>query len=85
MPRTQRIGPELLEAALDGLRHRLVEVNRNIAEVKQLLRKAPATQSTGERAPGRPRRRMSEAAKRRIAEAQRRRWAAFHAQKAKGR
>ncbi len=83
MPRRSRISPELLEAALDGLKQRLIEVDNNISAVRRLLRSPGATSSAPAEAPaGRKRRRMSAAAKRRIAEAQRRRWAAFRAAQA---
>lgn len=83
MPRRNRISPGLLEAALDGLKQRLVEVDRNISEVRKLLRSPGAAPASPAEPPaGRKRRRMSAAAKRRIAEAQKRRWAAFRAAQA---
>jgi hypothetical protein len=83
MARGKRISPELLEAALVGLKQRLTEVDQNITEVRKLLRSPGATSGApAEPAGGRKRRRMSEAAKRRIARAQKRRWAAFRAEQA---
>jgi hypothetical protein len=79
--------PALLEAALEGLQHRLDDVNEKIEEVRRSLggmqrRAAPAAAGTST-APRKRRRTMSAAARKKIAEAQRRRWAAFHAQSRK--
>jgi hypothetical protein len=72
--------PGILQAALEGLEHRLAETNEKIAAVKKLLRtgvsEAPPAEQTQER---RPRRKMSAAARKRIAEAQKKRWAEFRA------
>jgi hypothetical protein len=81
MPRGTKMDPALLQAALEGLEHRLAETNEKIAEVKKLLK-------TGEgpgAGPGksRPKRKMSAAARRRIAEAQKKRWAEFRAKSAR--
>jgi hypothetical protein len=84
MPRPKRISPELLEAALAGLEQQRAEVDRNIAEVKKLLRSGRSSPGAeAQEAPARrPRRKMTATAKKRIAEAQRKRWAAFRAQEA---
>jgi len=83
MPRPKRISPELLEAALAGLEQQRAEVDRNIAEVKKLLRSGRSSPGAeAQEAPARRRRKMTATAKKRIAEAQRKRWAAFRAQEA---
>lgn len=82
MPRGTHIDPAILQAAVEGLEHRLAEVNEKLAAVRKLLRAgnpAPAAVSK----PGRrPRRKMSAAARKRISVAQRKRWAQFRAKSA---
>jgi hypothetical protein len=80
MPRGTQIDPALLQAALEGLEHRLAETNEKIADVKKLLRTgAPAPAPVKQPVKSRPKRTMSAAARKRIAEAQRKRWAEFRA------
>lgn len=85
MPRGTKIDPTLLQAALEGLEHRLADTNEKIAEVKKLLRTGDSTPTAPvkEKATTRPRRKMSASARKRIAEAQRKRWAEFRAKTAK--
>jgi peptidoglycan hydrolase CwlO-like protein len=88
MARKSAVDRTILEAALEGLQHRLETINEKIAEVKGLLSgraKAPAAVESSTEKPTR-RRKMSAAARKRIAEAQRRRWQQFRAaQKSGGR
>jgi len=74
--------PALLEAALEGLQHRLDDVNEKIQEVRRSLggMRGRAARPAGTPSATRHRRTMSAAARKKIAAAQRRRWAAFHAQ-----
>ncbi len=84
MPRQKRMDPALLEAALDGLQHRLAETERRIAEVKSMMRPGRRATGSADEAPRpRTRRKMSAEAKQRIAEAQKRRWAEFRAKAAR--
>ena len=69
--------PELLQAALIGLQHKLSEIERHIAELRGQLGGQPAAVPAPE--PGVKKRTMSAAARRRIALAQKKRWAAYKA------
>ncbi|HOQ47765.1 MAG TPA: hypothetical protein PK157_20820 [Bryobacteraceae bacterium] len=84
MPRAIGIDPALLQAALEGLEHRLADTNEKIAEIKRLLRTGNSTAASPvkDTNKSRPRRKMSAEARKRIAEAQRRRWAEFRARAA---
>lgn len=84
MPRGTKIDPALLQAALEGLEHRLADTNEKIAEVKRLLRTGNSTPTPAAKdtVKSRPKRKMSAAARKRIAEAQRKRWAEFRAKAA---
>lgn len=82
MPRGKRIDPALLQAALEGLEHRLAEVSEKIAAVKKLLRSGGSTPAAAPRPHRKPRRKMSAGARKRISEAQRKRWADFRAKSA---
>ncbi|MGE5568457.1 MAG: hypothetical protein ACM3S5_05390 [Rhodospirillales bacterium] len=84
MPRGTKIDPALLQAALEGLEHRLADTNEKIAEIKRLLRTGDSipTSAAKDIVKSRPRRKMSAAARKRIAEAQRKRWAEFRARAA---
>jgi len=85
MPRGTKIDPALLQAALEGLEHRLADTNEKIAEVKRLLRTGDSIPTSAAKdivKTSRPRRKMSAAARKRIAEAQRKRWAEFRARAA---
>lgn len=81
MARKSEVDRAILEAALEGLQHRLDAINEKMTEVRGLLsgraKATPAAEPAGER-PVR-RRKMSAAARKRIAEAQRRRWQQFRA------
>jgi hypothetical protein len=85
MPRGTKIDPALLQAALEGLEHRLADTNEKIAEVKKLLRTGDSTPTAPVtvKEKSRPKRKMSASARKRIAEAQRKRWAEFRAKTAK--
>ncbi len=89
MARKSEVDRTILEAALEGLQHRLEAINEKMTEVRGLLSgraaKAPAVAESAAEKPAR-KRRMSAAARKRIAEAQRRRWQQFRAsQKGPGR
>jgi hypothetical protein len=76
---------DLYQAALAGYEQSKSDIEKKIAELRNLLqgaRKAAQTASTPAR--GR-RRRLSRAARQRIAEAQKQRWARFRQQKAQAR
>ena len=79
MPRGKQLDPAILEAALDGLQHRLSQTEKQIAEVKARLRGTAKRAPSAAPAPPKPKRTMSAAARRRIAAAQKRRWAEFRA------
>ncbi|HWR54291.1 MAG TPA: hypothetical protein VN428_24505 [Bryobacteraceae bacterium] len=82
MARKSELDRSILEAALEGLQHRLETINENMAEVRGLLSgRAKAVSAQVESPAEKPtrRRRMSAAARKRIAEAQRRRWQQFRA------
>jgi hypothetical protein len=67
---------EILAAALEGFEARKVTVDKQIAQVRQLLNgHGPVAANTSE-PQKQPRRKMSVATRKRMAEAQRKRWAA---------
>jgi hypothetical protein len=71
---TQKLSPEIIQAAIEGFESQKRRIDEQIAELRQMLKgdhTAPsrAAEST------RPRRTLSAAARKRIAAAQRARWA----------
>jgi hypothetical protein len=77
MPRGKRLGPAVLQAALEGLEFQRQRVDQQMAQVRSLLRRAPKKRAATAQAPANPRPRMSLAGRKRIAAAQRKRWAEF--------
>ncbi len=77
--------PDILQAALEGLKIKRTQVEAQIAAVEQALggrpKAAPKAEATTTKKSGKPRRTMSAAARKRIAEAQRARWAQYRKQK----
>jgi hypothetical protein len=77
----QKLSPELLAAALQGLEAQKDRIDSQIAQVKRILGVRPKGPSASPEAPKR-RHRMSAAASKRIGAAQRKRWAEYRNQKA---
>ncbi len=78
MPRTKRLEPAILEAALAGREAQRQRISEQIAQVQAKL--GGKRVASTDRLP-RHRRRMSAAGRRRIAQAQKKRWAALKAAK----
>ena len=73
---TRQLTAEILDAAIEGFELRKVRIDKQIAQVRQLLNgDQPVAASTSE-TQNEPRRKMSAAARKRIGDAQRKRWAA---------
>ena len=77
----QKFDPELLQAALIGLQHKLVDIENQISELRDRLTGQPV--KTAGPAPGARKRTMSAAGRRRIALAQKKRWAAYKSKQGK--
>ncbi len=77
MPRGPKIDRALLEAALEGLEMRQAALNKQIADLRKVVRSAGPAAVPGE-AP-KPKRKVSAAARKRMAAAQKKRWAAVRA------
>jgi len=79
--------PEILEAALIGLQHKLGEVHARIAELRDRLGGQPtsgrASTPASTAKPSGQKRTMSASARHRIALAQKKRWAAYKAEQGK--
>lgn len=80
--------PEILQAALDGLRTQKSKLEAQIAAIESALggtrRGRPANSAKAAAGAPRAKRTMSAAARRRIAEAQRERWAKYRKEKQQG-
>ena len=80
MPR-QKLSPEILTAALQGLEAQMDRIDSLIAQVRRILGVRPKGPATTPEAPRR-RRKLSVAARKHIAAVQRKRWAKWRKQKA---
>src|ERR1035437_6230217 len=71
---TQKLTPEIINAAILGFESQKTKIDIKIAELKAMLPGGPAVTATPEAAP-RKRKKFSAAARKRMKEAQQRRWA----------
>ena len=76
---------DLYQAALLGYEQSKSDIEKKIAELRNLLVGARGVTQPAKTTPPARQRRLSPAARKRIAEAQRQRWARFRRQKAQGR
>lgn len=81
MPRTRKLEPFILQAALTALERQREQVDQRIAQVRAWLGRQRAGAAPSKVRPAR--RSISLAARKRIAEAQRRRWAEYRAEREK--